>query len=390
MLDARFRLPPPRACRSLIATQATHLPSLVLHRLHSAARSSRIATHLARRCAGLDYEFPRDHLPHPEFKTEWWYFTGNCATKPGGNSATSSRFSARDCALQATRSATASRLIMNDLPFAHFAISDPSAKRFVFQQKLSRGAFDEAGFGSADRLAWIGDWQLGIEEAGAFRLHAATDEAALDLKVGNADAAWAIHGAGGISQKAAGEGRASHYYSGTRMETRGTLTLAGERFEVSGESWFDHEWATNQLTPEQAGWNWFSLQFGDGTELMLYQMRLRDGGVDPYSSGTWIGPAGMTQHLAREDYQLTPTRFWTSRESGARYPVAWQLAVPRLGLRCSIETPLDAQELSLKSIAYWEGMIRVAGTRNGREVSGQGYMELTGYAGALTGLSSPE
>ena len=144
---------------------------------------------------------------------------------------------------------------------------------------------------------------------------------------------------------------------------------------------------TNQLTPEQVGWDWFSLQLDDGSELMLYQMRTRGGGLDPASSGTFIARDGTTQHLRRADYQLTPLREWKSPQTGGRYPIAWQLAVPKLGLQLRIDTPLAAQELVLQPIAYWEGLIDFTGTRAGTAVRGHGYMELTGYAGALVGLA---
>lgn len=172
------------------------------------------------------------------------------------------------------------------------------------------------------------------------------------------------------------------------MATRGSLAIDGHDFEVSGESWFDHEWATNQLTAEQVGWDWFSLIFDDGSELMLYQMRTRGGGADPNSSGTFISPDGATQHLRREDYTLTPTASWTSRETGGRYPIAWEFTVPALGLKAKVTTPLREQELVLKPIAYWEGLIDVEGTRGAARLRGHGYLELTGYAGELVGLSS--
>ncbi len=365
-----------------------HSPFVIFLLLLALAASAQSPWRLA--LPGWQYEFPRDHQPHPEFKTEWWYFTGNLRDGAGREFGYQLTFFRQGLRPPSARGGTASRLIMDDLPFAHFAISDPAATRFVFQQKLSRGVLGEAGFGEGQRIAWIGDWQLTMDAEQGYRLRAAAGDAMLDLELRNAKSTWAIHGTDGISQKASGEGHASHYYSGTRMATRGALTLGGRRMEVTGESWFDHEWATNQLTAEQAGWNWFSIQLDDGTELMFYQMRLRDGSLDPHSSGTWIDAAGAVQHLAMDDYRLTPTRFWTSKETGVRYPIAWQLETPGLGLSLAIETPLPAQELALKSIAYWEGMIGVTGTRAGRDVRGHGYMELTGYAGALAGLSSPE
>ena len=336
---------------------------------------------------GWTYEFPRDHRQHPEFKTEWWYFTGNLHDGQGRRFGYQLTFFRQGIRPPSARGAETSRFIVNDLKFAHFAISDAAGKRFHFGQKLSRGAFAEAGFDAAEKIAWIEDWTLVSDGARGFSLAAAHGGHRIELTLEQVKP-WAIHGTEGVSPKAEGEGRASHYYSGTRMATSGTLTLAGKPLRVTGESWFDHEWATNQLTPAQVGWDWFSVQLDDGTELMLYQMRTRDGGTDATSSGTFVARDGTTQHLRREDYQLTPLKFWTSPETGGRYPIAWQLAVPKLDLTARIETPIERQELVLKPIAYWEGLIDVQATRAGRRVRGHGYMELTGYAGALVGLSS--
>jgi predicted secreted hydrolase len=335
---------------------------------------------------GWQYEFPRDHRLHPDFKTEWWYFTGRLSNEKGGVFGYQLTFFRQGLRPPAKRGSTTSRFIVEDLKFAHFAISDVGAQRFHFQQKLNRGAFAEAGFGEAERLTWIDDWSLELLPDGAFALRARNGSDALDLRL-ESTKPWVIHGENGVSQKAAGEGRASHYFSGTRLATSGALEVGGRRLRVSGESWLDREWATNQLTADQVGWNWFSLQLDDGTELMLYQMRTRDGGLDPNSSGTFVARDGAAQHLAREDYQLTPAKYWTSKETGGRYPIAWQLAIPKRDLQLRIETPLAAQELVLQPVVYWEGLIEVEGARSGAKVRGHGYMELTGYAGALVGLS---
>jgi predicted secreted hydrolase len=218
------------------------------------------------------------------------------------------------------------------------------------------------------------------------RLAAKADDVSIALDV-KPQKPWVAHGENGLSQKAAGEGRATHYYSGTRLQTAGQLAIGGRSFEVTGSSWFDQEWGSNQLTPGQIGWNWFALQFDDSTELMLYQMRLREGGIDPTSSGTFVAADGSSRHLRSTDYSLTPRRFWTSKATGGRYPIAWDLAVPALDLRVEVTTPLERQELEIAPIAYWEGMIDAKGTRATRPVRGEGYLELTGYAGALVGLA---
>ncbi len=341
---------------------------------------------------GWRYEFPRDHRTHPDFKTEWWYFTGNLRDGTGRRFGYQLTFFRQGLRPPSARGAATSRFVVGDLKFAHFAVTDVDGKRFRFAQEISRGAFGEAGFDAAEtdgasRLAWIEDWNLALTASGGFALRANQDGARIELQLESAKP-WAIHGQAGVSQKADGAGRASHYYSGTRLVTRGSVTIEGRHFAVTGESWFDHEWATNQLTPEQVGWDWFSLQFDDGSELMLYRMRTRGGGADPNSSGTFIAQDGTMQHLGREAYTLEPTGYWTSRETGGRYPVAWQISVPSLGLTAKVGTPVREQELVLEPIAYWEGVIDIAGTRGAAQVRGHGYMELTGYAGALVGLSS--
>ncbi len=333
---------------------------------------------------GWQYEFPRDHQPHRDFKTEWWYFTGNLHDTDGRRFGYQVTFFRQGIRPPADRGETASDLIVNDLPFAHFCISDPEGHRFLFQQKISRGAFEQAGFGQSNRLAWIDDWSLHLHADQSFKLQASSDAAALVLDLANTKPSWTIHGIDGVSQKAIGEGRASHYYSGTRLRTGGTLTLENKHFAVTGESWFDHEWATNQLTPEQAGWDWFSVQLDDGSELMLYQMRLRSGATDPASSGTYINASGQTRHLVRDDYHLEPLQFWTSKKSGARYPVSWRISVPNIDLQLELTTPIPNQELALESITYWEGMIDLHGTNEGHPTRGHGYLELTGYASPLT------
>ncbi len=281
------------------------------------------------------------------------------------------------------RKSEQARFIVDDLKFAHFTVTDVAGRRFYFQQKTSRGAFGEAGFGEGARLAWLDEWELLIDEAGGFRVRAASKEMEVDLKLAPAKPA-AIHGTDGISRKAAGEGHASHYYSLTRLETTGMVRVDGKEFATTGSSWFDHEWATNQLAKEQVGWDWLSAHLDDGTELMLYRMRLADGTMDPTSSGTFVEKDGATRHLARDDFKMIPGRSWKSEKSGATYPIGWEVEVGDLKLL--VQPMLENQELALLPLAYWEGAVEVSGTRGGRPIKGRGYLELTGYAGPLREL----
>jgi predicted secreted hydrolase len=172
------------------------------------------------------------------------------------------------------------------------------------------------------------------------------------------------------------------------MNAEGLLTLPGAApVPVTGETWFDHEWATNQLAPGQAGWDWFSVQLSDNTELMLYRMRLKNGQPDPASSGTWTRKDGTVVYLKAADFNLTPLESWKSPATAANYPIRWRIEIPRLHLTLEISTPLKNQELALPSLAYWEGLIHVTGSSAGAAVTGHGYLELTGYSAPLTGMA---
>jgi predicted secreted hydrolase len=195
-----------------------------------------------------------------------------------------------------------------------------------------------------------------------------------------------FHGADGVSQKAAGAGRASHYYSLTRLVSEGTVTLDGEEFAVEGMSWFDHEWATNQLGENQVGWDWLSLAFDDGTELMLFQIRERDGGRSAYSSGTFVRADGTSEGIGEGEFTMVPGREWTGPETGAVYPVEWRVTVPKLGLELAVAARMDGQEQVLEPISYWEGSVR-ASSEDGTK-AGLGYLEMTGYGSEIVGMSA--
>lgn len=337
---------------------------------------------------GWKYEFPRDHGNHPDFKTEWWYFTGQLRDERGVEYGYQLTFFRQGVRPPGKRAPAESRFVVDHIPFAHFAVSDPSRGEFGFAQKISRGAFGEAGFEDGNRLAWIDGWTLEFNDHGEFHLAAEDRGMSVQLAL-SPKKPPVIHGEHGVSQKSDGAGNASHYYSLTRLVTTGELAVGGRRFAVQGESWFDHEWATNQLGDNQVGWDWFSVQLDDGSELMLYQLRLANGEADPNSGGTFVRRNGDSIHLAHGDYVLTPLGFWTSKATGARYPIRWRIEIPGESLDLTVITPLPSQELHLDPIAYWEGLIHVDGTRNGTAVAGHGYMELTGYAGPLVGLKSP-
>lgn len=328
---------------------------------------------------GWRYEFPRDHHSHREFKTEWWYFTGNLFDAEGHRFGYELTFFRHGIRPVAERAPNESRFIVDDLKFAHFAITDVSGRQFHFDQKTSRGAFGEAGFDKEHRLAWIDPWNLSLNDDGGFDLAASSNFGTLRLHL-RATASPVIHGENGVSVKAAGASSASHYYSIPQFEANGQIVREGSARSVSGDTWFDHEWSSSQLGKGEVGWDWLCLQWEDGSRLMLYRLRLESGGVEESSSGTWIAPDGAATHLRVSDFQMTPAAFWKSTATGAQYPIGWKISVPSQQAEFTIKAALDDQELRLGPLTYWEGAIDAAGRVGGKPTAGRGYLELTGYA----------
>jgi predicted secreted hydrolase len=330
---------------------------------------------------GYRFEFPRDHASHPDFKLEWWYYTGNVEAKGGrrfGYQVTFFRVGVDAAPVNPSRWA------VRDLFMTHLAVSDPDGRRYRFEERLSRGGPGLAG-AAVDRYhVWNDNWTAALDLDGRHVITAPGHAAGVELIL-DAGKPPVVNGVDGISQKGARAGNASHYYSLTRMPTRGALTIDGERFEVTGESWMDREFGTSFLEPEQQGWDWLSMQLGDGRELMLYQLRRTDGSRDPHSSGTLIDRQGRSTHLTANDFSLTPSGRTFRAPSGATYPIEWRVTIPGHALDLRVTTPLNDQELltPVSGVAYWEGAIDVAGTSAARPVAGRGYLEMTGYKGSL-------
>lgn len=334
--------------------------------------------------AGYAYAFPRDHAAHPEFRIEWWYYTGNLDAADGrrfGYQVTFFR-------VGVDRAPTnPSRWAVRDIYMTHVAVSDPAGRRYRFTERLNRAGPGLAGAATDRYRVWNDDWLATREGDGQHVIRLIEHGLGVDLRLDETRRPT-INGLGGISQKGRDAGNASHYYSLTRMPTSGALVIDGERIEVTGLSWMDREFGTSFLEPEQQGWDWFAMQFTDGSDLMIYQLRRRDGSRDSHSSGMLTRGDGRVTHLDSSAFTLTATgATFRSPTSGATYPIGWRLDVPAEGLSLTVSTPLAAQELDFSAatgVAYWEGLIDVTGSRqDGRAVSGRGYLEMTGYAGSM-------
>lgn len=369
----------------------------------------------ARAAAPRTFEFPQDHGPHPEFRTEWWYFTGNVTSTDGrelGYQLTFFRsalvdsaawvrgtrdFAADEAAMVAatggspadsvaatsTAPAARSEWRARHAWMAHFAVSDAGAQRFHAAQRFARDAMGLAGADTTPLRVWLHAWTAETQataDATTFplRLRAADADVAIDLVLEQGKPV-VLQGDRGLSAKGPQPGNASYYYSLTRMPTRGTITSGGVTHSVTGSSWLDREWSTSALSDDLAGWDWMALQLEDGSELMLYRLRRVDGTADPFSAGTLIRADGSTVALGSTMFVMSERTLWRAGDAAPQYPVSWRVQVPSAALDLEVNAAFPAQELRL-AVRYWEGMVRVRGTRAGAPIAGRGYLEMTGYA----------
>jgi len=313
------------------------------------------------------FSFPRDHASHPEFRIEWWYYTGivqaASSRRSYGFELTFFRVGI-DRAREQSRSAWAPSTLF----LAHAALTDVDRKTFRFDEQVSRPALGIAGADTTRLHVWVEGWSAEQSPDGRTqRLRAETGEFGMDLTLQPVGVP-VINGENGLSLKGAERGQASHYYSIPRLRTAGTIRAGADTFRVAGDTWMDHEFTSSGLAADEVGWDWFGLRLQDGGALMLYQLRRKDGGVVPQSSGTLVGPDGRARHLNAGDFRLSPTGRWKSSRSGAVYPHGWIVRIPSEDLELRVEPLVDDQELVTRStggVTYWEGAARARGTRRG-------------------------
>jgi predicted secreted hydrolase len=328
----------------------------------------------ARALAPRPFSFPEDHGPHPDFRTEWWYYTGNLRSAAGRHVGFQLTFFR--VALASDEESRPSAWATRQLYVGHFAVTDTAGGRFHAFSRVSRGALDLAGAATAPFRVWVETWSA-AGDGSATRLRASEAGVSIDLALTTGKPV-VLQGDRGLSRKGAEPGNASFYYSFTRMPARGVVRLGAEAVEVTGEAWMDREWSTSGLGPGVDGWDWFALQLDDGRELMFYLLRRRDGSADPFSAGVIVAADGAARRLEAGEVRVEPLAHWTSARSGVRYPARWRVSVPSAALRLDIEPRLADQELRVGT-RYWEGAVGVAGTAGARPVAGHGYVELVGY-----------
>ena len=334
----------------------------------------------ARAIEPMEFVFPKDHGPHPDYKTEWWYYTGNLKADSGREFGYQLTFFRR--ALAAEMLARKSRLATNQIYMAHFALTDVKARTHTSFERYSRGTGGLAGAqGEPIYEVWLEDWSASQDSGNIFRLRAVDDQIepriAIDLNLRETRPPL-LHGVRGLSQKGPEHGNANYYYSLVGLDTEGTIISRGETYDVTGKSWMDHEFGTSALSKGVVGWDWFGLQLDDGTALMFGRLRASEGGDIGIFEGTVSYADGRQVPILPGEFTVTATGDWRSLETDISYPSGWQVEFPSLGIELRINPQFPNQELS-SGFTYWEGAVSVEGTIRGVLSTGRGYVELTGY-----------
>jgi len=327
----------------------------------------------ARAIEPRDFVFPADHAAHPEYATEWWYFTGNLETRSKrhfGYQLTIFRVG-----LDPAMPAKDSEWRTNQVYMGHLAISDIESNKHSSGEIFARSAVGLAGSSLNPFHVWLGPWSIKSQDADFFPLllTAQLEDIKIDLRVDKGNKPMVLQGNKGLSQKGAEVGNASYYYSYTRLPTSGSVSINGASYEVTGNSWFDREWSSSALASDQQGWDWFALQLDDGRDLMFYRMRDVNGNAQTFSKGVLVDNEGTVIGLNLDNTRLEPLSSWTDA-NGDEYPLKWRLRVEEHDLDLTVHAYFNEQ-LMQHTVHYWEGAVSVQGSHSGR-----GYMELSGYA----------
>jgi predicted secreted hydrolase len=328
-------------------------------------------------------QFPRDLFDHPNYQTEWWYYTGNLYSKQGKPYG----FELTFFHTYQPTGAPAGQPQVIPIIFADLAVSDLSGQQFFFHKALAPQTSPLASITEKPWTIQLGSWTLTAADSAwsNFRLHAFQDNFGVDLSL-IPEGSPVLHGDKGLFELDTSDGEGVEYYeyySIPRLRAKGSIEVNGETIPVDGTAWNDHEFFTLGAGQQFPPWDWFSIQLNDGSSLMLYGLRLPNGQFNPNSPGTFVDADGRVTHLKGGDFTLVPGETWHSVASNADYPIAWTIHIPRLAIELRMSTPLVNQEMAATptggSPAYWEGASRFRGTRRGIPVEGKGYLEMLGY-----------
>ncbi len=326
----------------------------------------------------INFDFPRDHYAHPEYRTEWWYFTGNLYTAEGrrfGYQVTIFRNGIYPVQSEDTTGIRASAVYS-----AHIGVSDITAGEFHSFESLARGSGGLGGSDPSRSVIWAGSVSLQFEPGADPRrprmsVKAAKKDISLELEF-TPEKDPVLQGERGLSRKSNKPGNASYYYSYTRLKTSAVFSINGKSLNLSGDSWMDREWSTSALDEDQKGWDWFALHLDDDTELMYFRLRDKNGKTN-FQKGSFVKKDGSYIVLKESDLKMTPKTL--AKVDGITYPSEWEIEVVPLKALFKVKTAMKDQEHKF-SIRYYEGAVDAEKTGGNNTIRGRGYVELTGYS----------
>jgi predicted secreted hydrolase len=324
---------------------------------------------------GTTLTFPADEGAHPQFRTEWWYVTGwleDEAAQPLGFQVTF--FRSRPGVAEASES----RFAPKQLLFAHAALADPKVSHLIVDQRAQREGFGLASAARGRTDVRIGDWSL-VQSGARYATRVAARAFTLDLALA-ARAPILLQGDDGLSRKGPDPLDASYYYSRPQLQVEGSVQSSERARRVTGRAWLDQEWSSHYLTGGAVGWDWVGINLDDGGAMMAFRIRDSRGGP-LWAGGTHRDAHGARRTFAPAEIAFVPQRHWRSPRTGIEYPVSFDVRAGDVALL--LEPLFPDQELDARAgvgAVYWEGAVRASGPAG---IAGRGYLELTGYAGAL-------
>ena len=366
----------------LVSCAPPSLPSASVQAPDAFRNSTTVPTGFVLADGSRSLTFPADFGAHEDFQTEWWYYTGNLENSEGrhfGFELTIFRIGLLPPTVQLPQ---ASKWYSHSLYFAHSAISDIASDDFYAFERYSRPGPGLAGAQAIPYRVWLEDWNIMEKTAGVYHLQAAQEKIALDLTLSD-ELGVVLQGDQGFTRGGDNPTNTAYYYSQPHLVADGSLRINGASYIVNGLAWKDHEFSSGTLDKNQIGWDWFSLQFEDGRALMLYQLRNRDGSPSDFSSGTFITGDGTPRTLERPNFSIRVLHTWRSPHTQGIYPANWEIHLDQPDCMLQVKPWTADQELHFPAVTYWEGAVHFDGTCDNLPVGGNGYIELTGYAGNL-------
>lgn len=305
--------------------------------------------------------FPEDEQAHPTI-VEWWYVNGHLHDHAGR------AYPFMTCLFKADprriKLPFFKLLPMREAYFIHEIVTDVAAGR-QYRAVTPLAVAQPDSFRRPLLHVQVADWSLTADEPFHYRLQTAHCQLTLQSRKPPL-----LENQTGYLDLGV---KTSSYYSLSRLEAQGTLTLDGRVVPIGGLAWMDHQWADCGWQPADDIWTWFSIQLDNRMEIVAF----RYGG----KKLTHLATASLRNGSLKTTRRMTlePTQAaWQSPQTGADYCLDWHLTLPEWETALTVVPLARDQEMIFGPLNYWEGGVQVHGTVRGKTVQGVGFLELAG------------